>query len=522
LAAAALLWFTAARADVPKPATPELLPAYARTTLPNGLTLLLLEHHELPVVNFVLTLRTGSIADPRGKEGLADVTLEMLRKGTESRTAEQIADELDFLGGRLGISTSYERCSLSADFLAKDVEQGLGLVADILLRPSFPADELDKMLKRNVDGIRELKDNPRVSIANYYDAALFAGHPFGRPIGGTETSLPAIGRDDVQAFYSGNVLPNAAILAVVGDFKADAMRAQVESALGAWERKPFQAVSAPAPKPVKGRKVLLVDKQDATQTYFRIGNVGVPKGNPDEAALDVINTVFGGRFTSWLSTELRIKSGLSYNAHSVFVERRVPGAFYISSFTRTDDTGKAVDLALEVLERLHQQGLSQEELDSARNYIRGQFPPDYETPEDLAGAMAELEFFGLDRDFINGHTQRTDAVTLAETKRVVAKYYPRKDLVTTLVGQAGAGARLLRNRRIPHPHRVLSYRPAPPAFPSLPSPHRRVHTRPIESSPPLPAGSQGGLHEAHALRVAGRLLGPAGRRPGPVPASRPA
>jgi predicted Zn-dependent peptidase len=416
--------------------TPELVPAYTRTVLPNGLVLLLLEQHEVPVVDFQFTLRSGSIADPAGKEGLADVTISLLRKGTDRYTSEQIAEELDFLGGQLDLDASYERCSVSAEFLSKDADRGIELLADVLLHPKFDAAELKKLVDLDLDALRDLKDTPRVVVGNYYDSFLFPGHPFGRPVSGTETSLPAITRDDVQTFYQRVFQPNGTILAVSGDFSADAMKTKIESAFGAWPKGDFQAASAPEPKPVKGRKVLLVDKPDATQTYFRIGNIGVAKGNPDDAPLDVVNTVFGGRFTSWLMTELRTKSGLSYNAHSNFVERRVPGSFYISSFTRVDDTGKAMDMAFDILDRLHTKGLSDAELASAKNYIRGQFPPEYETPGQLAQAMAELEFFGLDRSFINQHTQHTDAVNGADAKRVIAKRYPSKDVVVVMVGPA--------------------------------------------------------------------------------------
>lgn len=413
-----------------------LVPAYERTMLPNGLTLLLLEHHEVPVVNFECVFRTGSIADPAGKEGLAEMTFSLLRKGTERFDAEQLALELDFLGGRLGIESSHERSTVSAQFLTKDLEAGLGLFAEILLHPTFPESEVQKAISLGVDGIRDLKDSPRNVVGQYYDSFLFQGHAFARPAGGTETSLPAITRTDVADFYGGSLRPNRAILAVVGDFDATLMRTRLEAAFGNWEKREASIPAAEAPKPFKGRKVLLVDKPDATQSYFRIGNVGVAKGNPDTAALDVVNTIFGGRFTSWLNTELRIKSGLSYGASSRFIERRVPGSFWISSFTRTDDTGKALDLTLQVLDRLHTQGPSEDEIHSAQNYIRGQFPPDFETAGQLASAIAELEFFGLDRDYVNGHTQRTDAVTRAEAQRVIASRYPRKDLAIVLVGQA--------------------------------------------------------------------------------------
>jgi predicted Zn-dependent peptidase len=429
---------TAAAQPSAKPLPADLVPQYARTTLANGLVLLLLEQHEVPVVNFEMLFRSGSIADPAGKEGLADVTMGMLRKGTARHTAEQLAEELDFLGASLDLGAAHERCRIDAQFLAKDVDAGLALLADVVQRPRFDADELEKLIDLSVNGLRDLKETPRVVVEQYYDSFLFGAHPFARPVGGTETSLPAIARGDVESFYRANLHPGNAILAVVGDFRADEMRGKIEAAFSGWARSGGTpaAAAAAAPKAAKGRRVLLVDEPDATQTYFRIGNVGVRRGDPDAAAIDVVNTVFGGRFTSWLMNELRTKSGLSYGANSNFVRRRVPGSFYISSFTRAEDTQKAVDLALSLLERLHASGVTEEELASAKNYIRGQYPPDYEAPGQLAQTIADLEFFGLDRDEINAHTRRTDGVTLADAKRVIAKHYPRKDLTTVMVGPA--------------------------------------------------------------------------------------
>ena len=435
LVAAISLAASTAAANTTPPQT-ALVPPYTRVVLDNGLVLLLLEQHELPLVDFHFVFRTGSVSDPAGKEGLADITLALLRKGTQRHTAEQIAEELDFLGAELDASTSLEWSSVSAQFLAKDVETGLGLMADMLVRPTFPEAEFRKVVDLHVDELREAKDNPRSVIGEYFAAFLFAGHHFGRPRGGTEKSLPEITRSDVLRFHEAYVRPNNAILAVVGDFKSGDMKKHVESAFQKWEKNPVTTAQTTVATALTGKTVLLVDKPDAVQTYFQIGNVGVAMGNPDDATLDVVNTIFGGRFTSWLMTELRTKSGLSYNAHSRFVQRKVPGPFYISSFTRTADTEKAMDLALEVLDRLHEQGISQEELQSAQNYIRGQYPPDYESSGALATAIAELEFYGLDRAWINEHTRKTDAVTVEQARAAITAHYPRENLAIVMIGQA--------------------------------------------------------------------------------------
>jgi predicted Zn-dependent peptidase len=306
------------------------------------------------------------------------------------------------------------------------------------LHPTFPQDELRKLVDLRVDQIREAKDNPRRVIGRYYHGFLFEGHAFGRPVGGTEATLPAITRGDVVGFHAKHLRPNNLIVAVAGDFDLDSMRERIESALSSWERGGASATPLAAPEPVAGRRVLLVDKPDAVQTYFHIGNVGVAKGHPDTATLHVVNTIFGGRFTSWLQNEMRTKAGLTYNAHARFIERSVPGPFYISSFTRVETTEEAVDLALEILDRLHTKGITQEELESARNYIRGQFPPRYESAGELAGAMAELEFYGLGRSYINDHTAKTDAVTLKQVRAAIRAHYPKTDLTFVFVGQAEA------------------------------------------------------------------------------------
>ena len=434
--AALCAWSTSAFANT-TPASSQLVPEYQRVELGNGLTLLLLEHHELPLVDFQFVFRTGSITDPPGQEGLADLTMSLLRKGTRKYTAEQIAEELDFLGARMDLGASYEMCTLNAQFLAKDVDAGLQLIANLLLHPTFPEDEVRKRIDLNVDSIVEDKDNPRRVIGTYFSSFLFRGHAFGRSVGGTEESLRAISRGDILRFHTSFLRPNNAILAVAGDFDSQSMRALIQSALGSWESRSVTRGNVTPPKPAAGQQVLVVDKPGSAQTYFRIGNLGTRKGNDDTAVLDVVNTVFGGRFTSWLTNEMRTKAGLTYNAHSRFIERSVPGPFYISSFTQTETTEKTIDLALELLERLHQKGLSQEELDSAKNYIRGQFPPGYETAGELAHAIAELEFYGLDRGYVNDHTRKTDAVTVEQARAAIEKYYPRKDWVLVMIGEAG-------------------------------------------------------------------------------------
>jgi predicted Zn-dependent peptidase len=390
----------------------------------------------VPIISFNLIIKAGSVADPAGKEGLASLAAGLLRKGTSKRSADQIASELDFIGGQFNAGATYDYTNGTAEFVKKDIAKGLDLLSDLLLNPTFPQEEVTKLLKQRIDGIKAAKDQAQGVLGTYFAAYLYGNHPYGRPTGGDEKSLAAITRDDIAKFYQTNYTPAGAILAVVGDFNTAEMERAVTEKFGGWATRTAPAADIPEPKPFTGKKLLLVDKPDATQTYFQIGNLGIKRTNPDRVYIEVINTLFGGRFTSMLNTELRIKSGLSYGAGSSFSQRKVPGPFVISSFTRNATTEKAVDLALEVLRRLHEKGVTEEELKSAKSYIKGQFPPDIETTDQLASLVAQLEFYGLDENEINSYYAKIDSMTLADAQRIIKQYFPLDNLVFVMIGKA--------------------------------------------------------------------------------------
>jgi len=195
-------------------------------------------------------------------------------------------------------------------------------------------------------------------------------------------------------------------------------------------------VTIPEATPFSGKKLLLVDKPDSTQTFFVVGNLGINRTNADRVYINIINTLFGGRFTSMLNSELRIKSGLSYGARSSFTERKVRGPFLISTYTRNETTEKAIDLTLDVMKRLREKGITEEELKSAKTYIKGQFPPTIETNDQLAGTLTQLELYGLDENEVNGLYARIDSMTMADAQRVIKQYFPLDDLVFVLIGKA--------------------------------------------------------------------------------------
>ncbi len=412
------------------------LPPFKKLKLKNGMTLLLMEQHEVPLISFSFIVKAGSVADPTGREGLAGLTAGLLRKGTATRSADQISAELDFIGGQFSAGTGVDYTSGRAEFVKKDISKGLDLLVDLLINPTFPQDEVTKLVKQSVDGIKSAKDQAQGVIGVYFNAYLYGNHPYGRPTNGDEKSLAAITRDDVMKFYQTYYTPSNTILAAVGDFNSAEMEKMLTAKFGALPAKSPPAINLPDTSPAQGRRLLLIDKPDSSQTYYRIGNIGISRDNPDRVYINVINTLFGGRFTSMLNDALRVSSGLTYGAGSSFDQRKARGPFAISTYTRNATTEKAIDMTLDILKRLHEKGIAEEDLKSAKNYIKGQFPPQIETNDQLASLITQLEFFGLDERDINDLYAKIDAMTMADAQRVIKQYFPLDNLVFVLIGKS--------------------------------------------------------------------------------------
>lgn len=434
--AALLIALSAAAAQNAAPAQVFQLPAFQHVKLPNGLTLLLLEKHELPLISIELALRSGSVTDPQGKEGLASLTASLLRKGTASRSSEQVSSDLDFIGMQYNAQVDQDGTHVSADFLKKDLDSALAVLSDVVLHPTFPEDEAKKKIAQQQDSIRAAKDEASRVLQLYFMKFLYGDHPYGRPANGDERSLAAISRDDIANYYRQNYAPGNAILAVAGDFDSAAIQSKIAQTFSNWSGKAPAISPVPAPKPVSGKRVLLVDKPDATQTYFMIGNIGINHTNSDRGYIDVVNTLFGGRFTSLFNTELRIKSGYSYGAYSFFNEMKSPGPFIMYSFTKNATTEPAIDKSFEVLGRLHKDGFTPDELASAKKYINGSLPPEFETTPQLAHTMTTLELSGITREQFNQNLVKLQGTSEADSRRMIDTYFPDQNYAMVLIGKA--------------------------------------------------------------------------------------
>ena len=414
------------------------LPAFHRFELDNGTVLLFSQEPEVPLVSVAAVLRGGAVTDPAEHSGLANLLASLLEKGAGERDAAQFAETVDASGGSLTSRADLETITISGTFLARDAGLMVELLSDMLLRPRLDEAELEKLRERSINFIRAAKDtNLDALLPIYGQAFLFGGHPYGNPVSGSEATLAGISHEDALGFYEQQLGGDRLTIAVTGDFDVALMSARLSEAFGDW-RPAAAALPEIAPAVQQaGRRVLLIDKPGATQTYFWLGNVGVARDYENRAALDIANTLFGGRFTSMLNTELRVNSGLTYGARSQLSRASQPGSIAITSFTPSETTLTAIDMALGVLGRLHEDGVDDEMLASARNYILGQFPTALETAAQLGSQLAALEAFGLDVSYINDYGAALMSADTETVATVIDTVFPAaEDLVFVLLGDA--------------------------------------------------------------------------------------
>jgi zinc protease len=414
------------------------VPAHERIVLDNGMTLIVIPRHDIPLVSFNAVLHGGESAGAPGKSGVASLVAGLLEKGAGKRDAFAFVDAVEGVGGTFNAAAGPESIAIRGQFLARDQRLMLELLADALLRPRFKLEELENLRDRQIELIKAAKDSdPSELIGTYGRALLFRGHPFARPVIGSEASLAGITHRDIVEYYHTHFRADQCTLVVAGDIDSTWLKRAVTRAFSDWRRSNRPIAALPQPLRVRERSVLLIDSPGSSQTYFWIGNVGVDRHYNDRAALDLANTLYGGRFTSMLNTELRVKSGLTYGARSGFTRGSVAGDFAIRSFAQTQDAVKALDLSLQTLAQLKDGAVTAEMLDSARAYLLGQYPLDFETAMDWTVALGEIELYGLGAGYIEDYGTQLQNVTLPQMRAVIETAFPAPDEVAiVLIGDA--------------------------------------------------------------------------------------
>ncbi|RJQ22391.1 MAG: insulinase family protein [Nitrospiraceae bacterium] len=404
-----------------------------RDVLENGLTLLVVERHNLPIVKISVGVKAGSIVEPEEKAGLANLTASLLTDGTKSRTGRQISDEIDFVGGAVGASSDDDYSTVTLSVLKKDLNLGLDLLSDIVLNPSFPEDELNKKRERIKGGLKSQEDDPGFVASREFRKAVFGTHPYGRLIAGTPETLDSIKRDDLLNFHAANYVPNNAIMAVVGDITTEEVKNLLGRYFPDWRSKDSKTAISVKPAEVNERKIVPIDKE-LTQANIILGHAGVSRDNPDYYAVSVMNYILGGGgFESRLMQNVREEKGLAYDIHSFFDANRYGGLFEVGVQTKNESANTAIEEILREIKGIRNSFVSDAELSDAKSFLVGSFPLRFETGQRIANFLVAVEYYGLGPDYIDKYSSYINSVTKEDVLRVATKYLDPENFVLVVV-----------------------------------------------------------------------------------------
>ncbi|MFQ5904295.1 MAG: M16 family metallopeptidase [Candidatus Binatia bacterium] len=403
-----------------------------RSVLENGLVLLTSEQRDLPMVNFNLLIEAGSRYDPQGREGLANLTARLLTYGTRGRTALQISETLDFIGARLSTGCSEDLATVSLTLLKKDLDTGLNLLAEVLTASVFPSEEIKRQKQSVIASIKAKRENPRHIAHRKFVEALFPQSPYGRPIEGRENSVKRIERASLVEFYGRFYRPNRAILAVVGDISHQEMVERLSKAFRSWEKSP--STKEPPLSPSPGPAGFIRINRDLTQANIIIGHEGVPRGHPDYYAIRVMNYILGGGgFSSRLMNSIRNERGLAYSVYSLFYSEKYVGTFQVAMQTKNETAEEAILIAKEEIRRIREQGVSEEELKAAKDYLIGSFPLRLDTNRRVANFLAQVEFFDLGLDYLDRYPELIRQISQEDVLRAAKRYLQPEKLIVVVV-----------------------------------------------------------------------------------------
>ncbi|MFQ5862867.1 MAG: M16 family metallopeptidase [Candidatus Brocadiales bacterium] len=415
----------------------KLLPIkYQKATLDNGLRIIMVEHHELPVVAIELLIRAGSAHDPQERPGLANIVAQLLREGTRSKGSLEISEEIDFIGGTLRVDCEYDSTSITSTALIKHFQTILDLLSEVARYPSFQPHDIEFQRDKAITSVLREGDNKRTIASRHFSEMLYGTHPYAHPPIGTVGGLETITREEIVQFHKRHYLPNNSILTVVGDIEPARILAAVEETLGDWEEGEVQGPTLPSVPKIVGHRIRLVDKPDLTQTEIRIGHLGIKRTDPDYFPILLLNRILGEGPTSRLYTKIRAERGLSYGVRSRFDARFLRGPFYVRTFSKNETALEALWLVLDELRKLKSGGVTAEELAGAKSYYIGHFPLGLETPAQIASKIVEQEFYGLPEDYLYKYLENIRAVSREDVNRVAKRLLDPENLVIILVSRA--------------------------------------------------------------------------------------
>ncbi len=417
----------------PGPVRALQLPKVQEFRLGNGLPVYLIEKHDLPIVQMSFSFNAGSMFDPAAMPGLASMTANMMNEGAGERDALALAEEINFLGINLGAGAGRENLNVELFTPTSKLREALPLLGDLILKPRFDAEELDRKRTESLVRLAQAHDEARIIASTAFNQLVFGkGHPYATPAGGTEASLKAMQVADLQNFHREYITPANGFLVIAGDMTKAQAEAELGTLFRGWTGGMLKAKAIPdAPKP-KGVQVYLIDKPGAAQSELRLGHPGVARSNPDYFPLEVLNTILGGSFTSRLNNNLREEHGYSYGAGSVFAQLKGKGLFQASSAVQSDATDKALTEFMKELNAI--KDVTAIETGKARNYQALGFPGNFESIEGIASQVADVISYNLPEGYLNGYINELLKVKETDVERVAKTYIDPKNMVIVVVG----------------------------------------------------------------------------------------
>jgi zinc protease len=414
-------------------------PKAASKTLTNGLRVFVVSDHREPaVVARLVLLSAGSVKDSPTLPGVAQMTANLLTQGTEKRSAREIAETIDFVGGTLQAAVGRDATAITLQVVKKDVGVGMDLMADVVQHPAFAAEELERQREQVLSGLQVEYADPGYLATLVFARSIYGDAGYGLPEEGTPGSVKKLTRDELENFHDRNYAPNEALLGFAGDITPDEAFAIAEKYFGLWQKVNVAASAPTESAATTGKHIWLIDKPDAVQTQIRVGKLSIRRNDPDYLPLEVTNHIFGGSYNSRLNTEVRIKKGLTYGASSALNAHLYAGSLSVNTYTRTETTVEATKLVLSLLAGIANAEINQKELDFARDFLAGVYPISSETAEQVADRVLTVAAFDLPADYNQTYPAKIRAMPLDQVQATARKYFTAKDLDIVLAGNVGA------------------------------------------------------------------------------------
>jgi zinc protease len=417
----------------PLPARPIKLPSAIETTLPNGLQIVIVEDRKLPLVSYRLAFRSGDAADPADLPGLTDMMAGLLSEGTESRTSRQIAEEVARMGASLTAGANSDYTTVAASSLADFSDEILELMADVTLHPSFPENEVELTRQNTIESLKQQRAQPSFLATEMVSRVIYGQHPYS-VVAPTPESINATSRERLIEFHRLRLVPNNAVLILVGDLRTGPTLKKIEELFGKWEPRSVAAEKFPDPPHRQQRSAYIVDRPGSAQSNIVIANLGITRTSPDYFPMLLMHTVLGANASSRLFMNLREEKGYTYGAYSNLDARRSAGTFRATAEVRTPVTGDSLKEFFYELTRIRNERVSDREMKDAKSYLTGVFPIRLETQEGLIDQFVQIKMFGLPDDYLQTYRDRVQAVTLGEVQQVAERYVRPDKAAIVIVG----------------------------------------------------------------------------------------